>query len=339
MKKRHLAVYVAGLVLLVLLIAGNLLVFSRISLFKDDASVMGLHNTLLGGIQRAIVKIEFGDKDADLCIEETDRSLALLVDYAASFEDTDINNALAEIKKNWGELKDLLLLYRKSSAPELRGQLLNESDRLWEKTIRAIALMRHDIERRVKLFYFLIPNLISLFILLLFGIIFGRLYLRHRLLTLATHDPSGALTRPAFEYILQQHLMLADRYERPSAFLMFTIEEQNRLAEHGREKYEKVMTILVDLIGRTLRRTDVLARFGADRFGILLPETDLPRALRLASKIRDEVLAFHFGPEPVSLVIGVTQFAPGESVDIFVGRAESALVKALKSDDKKIEAL
>ncbi len=339
MKTRHKVIYIAGFVLMVLLVAGNLLLFSRISLLRDDASVMGLHNTLLGGIQRAVVKIEFGDKDADLCMEETDRSLSLLMDYAESFGDDDINNALDEIKKNWGDLKGLLLLYRKSSAPDLRGQILNDSDRLWGKTIRAIALMRHDIERRVKLFYFFIPNLISLLILLVFGFILGRLYLRDRMLTLATHDPSGALTKPAFDYILQQHLMLAARYERPSAFLMFTIEDHDRLMEHGREKYEKVMAILVELIGRTLRRTDIIVRLGSDRFGILLPETDLPRAARLASKIRDEVLAFHFGPEPVSLAIGATQFAPGESGEIFVGRAESALLKALKSSDKKIEAL
>ena len=61
--------------------------------------------------------------------------------------------------------------------------------------------------------------------------------------------------------------------------------------------------------------------------------------LALQERIRDEVLAFHFGPEPVSLSIGATQFTPGESAEILIGRAESALAKAIKSDDKKIETL
>ncbi len=338
MKARHKAIYIAGFGLMVLLIAGNLLLFSRISLLRDDASVIGLLDAVLGGIQRS-VKVELGGKDSDLLMGEIDKSLALLVEHAQKAGDADVEALLSDVRKDWTNLKDLLVLYRRSGSPELRDQILVWSERLWEATVKAIALVRDDAERRVKLFYFFLPNLISLIILLIFGLVLGRLYLRHRLLTLATHDPSGALTKPAFEYILQQHLMLADRYERPSAFLMFTIEDRDRLLEHGREKHEKVLTILVELIGRTLRRTDVIARFDADHFGILLPETDLPRAVRLATKIRDEVIAFHFGPEPLSLAVGVTQFVPGESGEMFIGRAESALLKALKNDEKKIETL
>ena len=323
---------------MVVLLAGNLLLFSRISLLKDDASVIGLLDTVLGGIQRS-VKMEVGGRDAELPMHETDKSLDLLVEYATASGDDDISALLGEVRNDWTNLKDLLVLSRRSGSPELRERILVLSERLWESTIKAVALIRHDTERRVKLFYFLIPNLVSLAILLVFGFLLGRLYLRHRLLTLSTHDPSGALTKPAFDYILQQHLMLADRYERPSSLLVCAIDNRDNLLARGRDTYEKVIGILVEIITRTLRRTDIVVRFDIGRFGILLPETDLPRAVRLAAKIRDEVLAFHFGPEPVLLSIGVTQFAPGESGEIFIGRAESALAKAAKSDDKKIETL
>jgi diguanylate cyclase (GGDEF)-like protein len=265
----------------------------------------------------------------------------LLGDHAGATGNRELTVAVTDAQKDWDRLKELLVLYRKGASPELREQILAWSESLWDTTAKTVGIVQADAERRVKLFYFLIPNIVSILILLLFAGVLGRMYLRNRILHLATHDTvTGALNPPAFQYILQQYLLLSDRYERPSAIILFSLDDYDRVYDqHGREKTDRMLVLLIELIQRTTRRTDVIVRLAPDRFGVLFPETDLPRAMKLADKIRTEVIAFHFGPEPLSITAGVTQLIPGESNEMFLGRAESALKKAQKDDEKKIAAL
>gem|GEM_PF-1367666 len=340
MKTQHKSLYIVGFALMLLVLAGNLFMFSRISLLKDDASVINLLDAVMGGIQRT-VKAELGGKNSDLFIIEIDRSLALLSEHAGISGDGELKVALIDARKDWDHLKELLVLYRKDASPELRDQILGWSEALWDITAKTVRLVQADAERRVKLFYFLLPNIVSVFILLLFAAVLGRMYIRNKLLHLATHDTTtGALNPAAFKYILQQYLLLSDRYERPSAVIMFTLDDHDRInAQHGRDKTDRMLVLLIELVQRNTRRTDVIVRLAADRFAILFPETDLPRAVKLAEKIRNEVVSFHFGPEQLSITAGVTQLIPGESDEIFLGRAESALKKAQKDEEKHIAAL
>lgn len=340
MKTQHKGIYIAGFAIMLLVLAGNLFMFSRISLLKDDASVINLLDAVMGGIQRT-VKAELGGKNSDLFIIEIDRSLVLLGDHAIATGDTELKTAITDARSDWDRLKEFLLLYRKDASPELREQILGWSEQLWDITAKTVRIVQADAERRVKLFYFLIPNIVSVLILLLFAGVLGRMYLRNRVLHLATHDTTtGALNPAAFQYILQQYLLLSDRYERPSAIIIFSLDDYDRIyGQHGRDKTDRMLVLLIELVQRTTRRTDVIVRLAPDRFGILFPETDLPRAMKLADKIRTEIIAFHFGPEQLSITAGVTQLIPGESNEMFLGRAESALKKAQKDDEKKIAAL
>jgi diguanylate cyclase (GGDEF)-like protein len=339
MNTQHKGLYIGGFLIMLLVLAGNLFLFSRISLLKDDASVINLLDAVMGGIQRS-VKAELGGRNSDLFIHEIDKSLALLGQHADVTSNGELSLSVSEAGKDWGRLKELLVLYRKDASPELREQILVWSESLWDITAKTVRIVQSDAERRVKLFYFLIPNIVSILILLIFAGVLGRLYIRNRLLHLATHDTAtGALNPVAFHYILQQYLLLSDRYERPSSLIMFSLDGYDRLLQHGKEKTDKVLFLLVELVQRSTRRTDIVVRLGADRFGLLLPETDLPRAVKIAEKLRTEVIAFHFGPEPLAITAGVTQLVPGESPEIFLGRAESALKKAEKDEDKRIGTL
>lgn len=339
MNSQHKGLYIGGFVVMLLVIAGNLFLFSRISLLKDDASVINLLDAVMGGIQRT-VKAELGGRNADPFINEIDKSLSLLGEHADVTNNAEMALSVTETLKEWSRLKELLLLHRRDAAPELRDQILVWSESLWDTSAKAVRVVQADAERRVKLFYFLLPNIISFLILLVFAVVLGRLYLRNKLLHLATHDAAtGALNPVAFNYILQQYLLLSDRYERPSSLIMFSIDGHEHLLAHGREKADRVLSLLVELVQRATRRTDIVVRLADDRFGLLLPETDLPRAVKIAEKLRTEVIAFHFGPEPLALTAGVTQLVPGESPDMFLGRADSALKKAEKDEEKRVAAL
>lgn len=340
MKMKHKILYAVGVVAMLALLAGDLILFSRLDLIKDDASVINLAGTVMGGIQRA-VRTELGGRNADPLLAETDKTLALLFDHARSTGNGELAAATDETKKEWARLKEILLVHRAQATPEIRENILVISDRLWANTAETLHIVQRDTERRMKIFYLLIPSLIAMAIIILSCFILTRLYLRLRIRHLSTHDQTtDALNPHAFAYILQQHLLLADRYERTSALVMFSVDQyRDLLANHGGERSEKVLGMLAELVRQNTRRSDATARLDKDRFAVLLPETDLPRAIKIAEKIRGEVEAFHFGPEALTITAGVTQIEQGESADMAIARVESAWRKAQRSDDKKISSL
>ena len=340
MKMKHKILYAAGVVAMLALLAGDIIFFSRLDLIKDDASIINLSGTVMGGIQRAI-GTELGGRNADPLLAETDKALTLLFDHARSTGNGELAAATDEIKKEWARLKELLLVHRAEASPEIRENIIIIGERLWANTAETLHIVQRDTERRMKLFYLLIPALIAMVIILVSCSLMTRLYLRLRIRHLSTHDrTTDTLNPPAFAYILQQHLLLADRYERTSALVMFSVDQYgDLLANHGSDRAEKVLGLLAELVRQNTRRSDAAARIDKDRFALLLPETDLPRAMKIAEKIRGEVEAFHFGPEPLTLTAGVTQIEQGESADMAIARVESAWRKALRSDDKKISAL
>lgn len=340
MKMKHKVLYAIGIVTMLALLAGDIILFSRLDLIKDDASIINLAGTVMGGIQR-VVGTELGGRNADPIIAETDKALSLLFDHARSTGNGELAAATDETKKEWTRLKEILLVHRVEAKPEIRENIVIISERLWANAAETAHIVQRDTERRMKIFYLIIPTLIAMAIILLSCFLMTRLYLRLRIRHLSTHDQTtGTLNSPAFAYILQQHLLLADRYERTSALIMFSVDQYGDLiAHHGGERAEKVLGLLAELVRQNTRRSDAAARLDKDRFAVLLPETDLPRAVKIAEKIRGEVEAFHFGPEALTITAGVTQIEQGESADMAIARVESAWRRALKSDDKKISAL
>jgi len=76
---------------------------------------------------------------------------------------------------------------------------------------------------------------------------------------------------------------------------------------------DEVLHWTADLIRRTLRASDIPARYGGDEFAIILPETDHEEARRAAERILEAFRSRAFvgeqrGPVPISASIGVATY-------------------------------
>jgi diguanylate cyclase (GGDEF)-like protein len=150
-----------------------------------------------------------------------------------------------------------------------------------------------------------------------------QLYQRTR--EMATRDElTGLWNRRHLAEQLDQELQRARRYGHPFAVVLVDIDDFKFYNDaHGHLGGDEVLRQLADLLLRTTRRADVVARIGGEEFVIVLPESDASGAAAVAEKIRETVAAAPFpGRESqpggrLTVTLGFACF-PGDGEDAVV---------------------
>lgn len=164
--------------------------------------------------------------------------------------------------------------------------------------------------------------------------------------TLATIDGlTGVANRRHFDEVITQEWRRAARVGRPVSLLLLDVDQfksYNDLYGHlrGDSCLRQVAESALDIIQRP---SDLVARFGGEEFGVILPETDSSSALELAEKIRVSVesrVLDHRGNTPgiVTVSIGCATIVPerGSSANILIDTADHALYDAKRAGRNKV---
>jgi diguanylate cyclase (GGDEF)-like protein/PAS domain S-box-containing protein len=165
--------------------------------------------------------------------------------------------------------------------------------------------------------------------------------LRHQ----ATHDELTGLVnrRHLFELAEREHARIRRGHAAPAALLMLDVDHFKRINDtHGHLAGDDILRHLGQTLLSTLRTADIAARYGGEEFVLLLPDTDLDAALRLAARLRDTVAAstvFSDGlPLHYTLSLGLTALtARDASLDVAIARADEALYRAKAGGRNRIE--
>jgi diguanylate cyclase (GGDEF)-like protein len=146
---------------------------------------------------------------------------------------------------------------------------------------------------------------------------------------------TGLANRRAFESRLQDELQRARRQQQALALLMVDIDGFKEVNDtYGHAIGDAALQWIAAQLQRTVRRFDVCARLGGDEFGILLPGSDLARALISAERIRRrvEVSQPHVlpigGPHRVTASIGVATLTGDGEAAALITEADRALYLA-----------
>lgn len=154
---------------------------------------------------------------------------------------------------------------------------------------------------------------------------------------LAMTDPlTGVLNRRAIKAALLEAMAQADRYHRPLSLAMLDLDGFKKVNDvHGHTAGDEALRLVVQVVQKRLRAPDRLGRFGGDEFLILLPETRLPDAHKLTSRVSDLLRESLFDVHGLSLrltaSIGEVEFEPGESLESLLERVDRALYRAKDS--------
>ena len=157
----------------------------------------------------------------------------------------------------------------------------------------------------------------------------------------STLDPlTQVLNRRGFADVYAKELGLMRRQFTVMTVLSIDLDYFKKINDtHGHIIGDRVLVEVAGLIGKALRVSDHIARFGDEEFVVLLPETGLDRALQIAERILKAVRASGTHGLPAYTVsIGVAcQSSPEENLDGLLLRADQALYRAKDGGRDRIE--
>ena len=162
---------------------------------------------------------------------------------------------------------------------------------------------------------------------------------------LTIHDHlTGLLNRRFLEEEAAKEIARADRYQSKLSFLMIDIDHFKKINDQfGHRTGDKALCTLADHLGKLIRESDYLARFGGEEFLLILPDTSSEKALSLAEKLRQYVAQMPIprqGKEPITMTIsiGVSTFPKnGKDWETLFKAADLALYRAKELGRNRVE--
>lgn len=137
----------------------------------------------------------------------------------------------------------------------------------------------------------------------------------------------------------------AIRYRHPLSLLLIDADNFKQVNDtYGHLEGDRALQMLADVIKSCLRSADTAYRYGGEEFTVLLPETSLKAAELLAERLRE---AFANAPLKLgsgdvihnTVSIGVTEYAPMETVRCFVRRVDDGVYQAKRKGKNCIVTL
>jgi len=137
-----------------------------------------------------------------------------------------------------------------------------------------------------------------------------------------------------------QEMQRSRRHRKPLAILMLDIDHFKLVNDnHGHLVGDAVLAEVAQIITRSVRDSDVCARYGGEEFAVILSESDLDGAMRLAGRLRAAVEAAEFPAGlRVTVSIGVASTADPDQLSKLLEEADRALYDAKRNGRNRVEA-
>ncbi|MBE9516246.1 MAG: diguanylate cyclase [Proteobacteria bacterium] len=150
---------------------------------------------------------------------------------------------------------------------------------------------------------------------------------------------TGVAGRVTFESELAQRL--AD--ENGVVLILWDVDKFRDINQHyGREAGDRTLQLVSGILQRRLRENDFIARYGRDRFVVILNESSSDAARDVAERLQAAIAEaeFHSHGRPVSLSVcgGIAAAREGDAVAELLNRATEALLGAKQQGINSLDA-
>ncbi|MBU0482039.1 MAG: diguanylate cyclase [Proteobacteria bacterium] len=154
-----------------------------------------------------------------------------------------------------------------------------------------------------------------------------------KLYQLATTDSlTGLLNRGEGIRRFQQEISRSLRRHQALSILLLDIDYFKKINDNfGHQVGDVVIQQVSDILVSILRNYDIVCRYGGEEFLVVLPTTDLQKAVETAERIRKMIEAMEMTEDEhgaifrLTVSLGVSALKSGDSLDGLIYRADNAL--------------
>jgi diguanylate cyclase len=114
--------------------------------------------------------------------------------------------------------------------------------------------------------------------------------------------------------------------------------------KYGHLVGDQVLKLVASALKENIKGRDTVARWGGEEFALLLPQTPLDFAVKLADSLRNVMAQKKIIRKPqnedlgqITLSMGATEYVYGEDINDFVDRADQALYRAKQNGRNRVE--
>lgn len=164
-------------------------------------------------------------------------------------------------------------------------------------------------------------------------------HINQKLRVLSTTDALTKIyNRHKFDEELQDLINYCRRYKTELSLILFDIDDfKNINDEYGHLIGDTVLVDLAEQVKNLIRKTDIFARWGGEEFVILLPNTNVKRAVKIAEKTKQRINNHSFKSAlHITCSFGVVSFYPEDDLDSLINRADQLLYSAKNSGKNTI---
>lgn len=159
----------------------------------------------------------------------------------------------------------------------------------------------------------------------------------------ATTDPlTGAYNRNQLDILLAQAVRSAMRRKTAGCFLFLDVDKFKRVNDsYGHDEGDRTLKIIVSVLQKNLRASDVIARFGGDEFGVVLIDSDLESGLAKAQQLVDALgeVKPADSSDGIRVSIGLAVFPGfGNYASDIVKMADVAMYRAKRDPERTVVA-
>ncbi len=151
-----------------------------------------------------------------------------------------------------------------------------------------------------------------------------------------TDAMTGIFNRRFFDISLREEAVLAEESSENLCLLMIDIDKfKNFNDTYGHLIGDLILKLLANMLTDTIKGRDTASRYGGEEFAVILPETSLQNAVKVAETIRRRTKEKELKNRStgeimgrVTVSIGVGCYLLGEDLSDFIARADAALYAA-----------
>ena len=159
-----------------------------------------------------------------------------------------------------------------------------------------------------------------------------------------TDTLTGIPNRKAFDTELKRAMEQAAETGEPMSLLMCDIDHFKKFNDTwGHQTGDQVLRLVANCISENVKGRDTAARFGGEEFAVVLPQTELADAVRLAYQIRSKVESKKLVKKSngdilgvITISIGVAQYDVKEGAEGLIQRADACLYAAKRTGRNRV---